>query len=115
MQKRPRKLLGLFLVVLFAVQYCNTTLFLHTHHFSWGIVTHSHPNFPFSDNTEHTYGQCLTIASLSTFYLTTTVGGIVVGAVVLQLLGRILVRPWPHYDIVQPCVCLLRAPPILIC
>ena len=56
------------LVVLFLSYYVSATAFYHTHHYSWGTVTHSHFSFPFGDNAlqhNHTQNQCQTIQFLS--------------------------------------------------
>ena len=55
-------------MVLFVSYYCESSLFYHTHYFSWGVVTHSHPYLPAGSGTpghNHTPVQCDTIAQLS--------------------------------------------------
>ena len=68
MKKKVLKIAKLLLVVLFVSYYCESSLFYHTHYFSWGVVTHSHPYLPAGSGTpghNHTPVQCDTIAQLS--------------------------------------------------
>ena len=47
--------------------YISTTCFYHTHYFSWGQITHSHPYLPIKGQVKHTHTQeaCQTIEHLS--------------------------------------------------
>ena len=68
MKKKVLKIAKLLLVMLFVSYYCESSLFYHTHYFSWGVVTHSHPYLPAGSGTpghNHTPVQCDTIAQLS--------------------------------------------------
>ena len=68
MKKKVLKIAKLLLVVLFVSYYCESSLFYHTHYFSWGVVTHLHPYLPAGSGTpghNHTPVQCDTIAQLS--------------------------------------------------
>lgn len=68
MREKVLKIAKLLLVVLFVSYYCESSLFYHTHYFSWGVVTHSHPYLPAGSGTSghtHTPVQCDTIAQLS--------------------------------------------------
>lgn len=69
MKQKAFKLLQYFLVALFVSYYCESTLFIHTHYFTWGTVTHSHPYT--SNNTGHTHTatECQTIASITNVLL----------------------------------------------
>lgn len=49
--------------------YCESTLFLHTHNFTWGTVTHSHPYMPTGPHT-HTSSECQTIQFLTNLLFT---------------------------------------------
>ena len=56
------------LLVLFMGYYISTTCFYHTHYFSWGKVTHSHPYLPFGKgpaNHTHTQDACYLIDYLA--------------------------------------------------
>lgn len=67
------------LFVLFIGYYSSITLFLHTHHLSYGVITHSHP---FSDsNHEHSAGAYQIIDEISDFVS----DGAVVGAALVAL------------------------------
>ncbi|MFQ9504756.1 MAG: hypothetical protein ACLR1G_13305 [Alistipes indistinctus] len=50
-EKKVLKIAKLLLVVLFVSYYCESSLFYHTHYFSWGVVTHSHPYLPAGSGT----------------------------------------------------------------
>ena len=55
-------------MVLFMSYYISTTCFYHTHNFSWGQITHSHPYFPLDKGQIkhiHTQEACQTIDHLS--------------------------------------------------
>ena len=107
-----------FLLVLFISNYISATAFRHTHYFSWGIVTHSHPFLPFSDkSTEghtHTQSECVFISILSNIVLT---GGVI--TVALFIFNRLFIRKihaWVDdykshaYLVFSP----LRAPPVTV-
>ena len=56
------------MMVLFMGYYISTTCFYHTHYFSWGQITHSHPYLPFDKGPlkhTHTQDACQTIDHLS--------------------------------------------------
>lgn len=73
MKQKLIKIAKLLLVVLFISYYSSITLFYHTHYFSWGQVTHSHPYLPFEDSNtshhSHTQGECQTIDMLSSVFI----------------------------------------------
>ncbi|MEG2150700.1 MAG: hypothetical protein RRY36_05730 [Bacteroidaceae bacterium] len=70
--------------------YCESTLFVHTHNFSWGQVTHSHPYLPNSPHS-HTSAQYQTIESLTNLLFT-----LVATAFVSTLLRAITLCYAPH-------------------
>lgn len=72
MKQKLVKIAKLLLLLLFVSYYFETTLFYHTHHFSWGEVTHSHLYNPFKGDPAqqtHTPEQCHTIDHLSSIIL----------------------------------------------
>lgn len=69
MVQRVHRVLVALMVALFATYYCETTLFVHTHNFYWGSVTHSHPYWP-SANHGHDQSECQAISLLSMIVLT---------------------------------------------
>ncbi|MDR3194812.1 MAG: hypothetical protein LBT76_05930 [Tannerella sp.] len=79
MKKTWLKAAKWMLVALFMSYHISSTCFYHTHHYSWGTVTHSHLYSPFSEHPaqhNHSQIQCLTIQILSHFvllFLTTAV------------------------------------------
>lgn len=66
MTNRRHKYVAWLLVLLFAVFYGESTLFVHTHSYEWGTVTHSHPFMP-SSSHQHTQNECQAIDMLSAF------------------------------------------------
>jgi len=40
---KMKKILSLFLFVLFVGYYASTNFFYHSHEYAWGTITHSHP------------------------------------------------------------------------
>ncbi len=115
MHRILRKIAGIFLVALFVSYYCECTLFVHTHYFLWGKVTHSHPFLPSADGHSHTEAECQTIASLSDIVVTSFTGVGFTLTVLFVLTAVILVRPVHsivrHLRFNRP----LRAPPAFIC
>ncbi|MEG2555913.1 MAG: hypothetical protein RSA53_07465, partial [Odoribacter sp.] len=111
-KKKVTQILKFLLLALFLSYYCESTLFVHTHVFDWGTVTHSHPYLPNSGHT-HTAGQCQSISFLSNIFFT------LIDSIAFVVAVRILVRQ--HI----PCRCFstrlvadncsLRAPPASIC
>jgi hypothetical protein len=75
---RVRRILGLLLLFLFIGYYNSTTLFLHTHHYFYGDVTHSHP---FSNAAhEHSANQLESLNALSRVVVDTLVWGACISA-----------------------------------
>lgn len=72
---RAKRIMAAFLVVLFATYYCESTLFVHTHRFLWGDVTHSHP-FAQGEHS-HSQAECIFISTLTNMVLTLTAAGVV--------------------------------------
>ena len=68
MRQRAIKILQFFLLILFISYYAENTLFVHTHQFSWGKVTHSHPYLPSSSHS-HSETECSTITLLNDILL----------------------------------------------
>lgn len=115
MHRILRKIAGIFLVALFVSYYCECTLFVHTHYFQWGKVTHSHPFLPSAGGHSHTEAECQTIASLSDIAVTSSAGAGFTFTVLFVLTAVILVRPVHstvrHLRSSRP----QRAPPAFIC
>ena len=121
MKQRLVNIGKLLLLVLFISNYISVTAFHHTHYFSWGTVTHSHPYLPFdkspeghANHTHHTQGECVLISILSNIVLT---GGII--TLTLSLSNRLFIRKihtWVGcyksyaYSVFSP----LRAPPATV-
>ena len=76
MAQRFHRVMVALLVALFATYYCETTLFVHTHNFYWGTVTHSHPYWP-SSHHGHDQAECQAISMLSMIVLTTITIGVI--------------------------------------
>gem|GEM_PF-891731 len=75
------------IMVLFMSYYISTTCFYHTHYFSWGQITHSHPSFPFDKgaaNHTHTQDACETIEHLSNILI------VLAAAITLSLSTRLI-------------------------
>lgn len=51
MVKRVKDIFGWLLIALFVSYYSGATLFPHTHSYTWGTVTHSHPYLPSAHHT----------------------------------------------------------------
>lgn len=115
MHRTLRKIAGIFLVALFVSYYCECTLFVHTHYFIWGKVTHSHPFLPSADGHSHTEAECQTIASLS-HIVVESFAGMSVTLTVLFVLTAVMLVP-PVHSLARHIRCnrTLRAPPAVIC
>ncbi|MDE7123394.1 MAG: hypothetical protein K2N93_03585 [Alistipes sp.] len=100
--------------MLYASYYCACTLFVHTHHFSWGTVTHSHPLLPSSEGHGHTPIECQTIAALSSI-VATEATGFGAAPTLLLVLTAVLITP-PVHSLARHIRCnrTLRAPPLFI-
>ena len=104
------------IIILFIGDYISVTCFYHTHYFSWGTVTHSHPFWPSNSenpNHNHTSAQCQTINFLSFLLLTFSVASVVICETVI--VKRIYVRVHSYNSLFQPLFSPLRAPPVFIC
>lgn len=65
---RFRKILIGFLLAVFAIYYCETTCFVHSHVSELGIVTHSHPYLPGGAHSHTTLElQALSLLTVLTF------------------------------------------------
>ncbi|MEG1607309.1 MAG: hypothetical protein RR931_01395 [Mucinivorans sp.] len=108
MKKKLLKILSYALIALFLSYYAESTLFTHSHTFSWGTVTHSHPYLP-NGGHSHTATECQTISLLNNILLTpfTTVTISVAVVVCFLLYNPQLLSIAKH--IVENCS--LRAPP----
>jgi len=113
---RLKKTGSWLLMWLFISYYVSSTSFIHTHHFAWGTVTHSHPYNPFGDapvNHNHTQGQCITIAFLTHLVL---IGSTAAAVVLATVLLREIELPVRRY---RSCLHIrfapLRAPPLSSC
>ncbi|MEG1463788.1 MAG: hypothetical protein RSC11_02650 [Mucinivorans sp.] len=112
MRKRAFNILKYLLVALFVSYYAESTLFFHTHTFSWGTVTHSHPYMPSAAHS-HTTTECQTIQLLTNLVFTST-GTIFVAVTfrVITLLYRPRLHSWARYLLENTS---LRGPPLSIC
>lgn len=90
-------------------------MFMHTHYFSWGTVTHSHPYLPSSNGHTHTPVECQTIAVLSNFVMTASTGIGMVLTVLFVLTAVLLVPPVLSLARHIQCNRTLRAPPAIVC
>lgn len=86
MKEKVFKILKYALVALFVSYYCESTFFFHSHTFTWGTVTHSHPYNPNTSHS-HTSAEFQTISQLSSILCTLaqllSVLAVAVGALVL--------------------------------
>lgn len=90
MKQRAFNILKYLLVTLFVSYYCQSTLFVHTHDFEWGQVTHSHPYMP-SGSHSHSWAQCQTLDALTNILFT-----IVAATVIATVLRSITICHAPH-------------------
>jgi len=73
MIRKRSKTGAILMAAVFFCYYISVTTFTHTHHYSSGDITHSHPYLPGEENPEthhHSQTQSLTIAWLSALALT---------------------------------------------
>jgi len=101
-------------IMLFLGYYISTTMFYHTHHFSWGTVTHSHPYLPTNSdvpNHNHTPVQCQAIEILSNLLLAFSVATVFIGKSVV--LKKIYTRVYSCKSLFEPIFSPLRAPPAI--
>ena len=104
------------IIILFLGYYISTTAFYHTHYFSWGTVTHSHPYLPFDSETpshSHTPTQCQAISLLSFLLLIFSIASVVVCKTVV--VKKIYIRGNIYKSRFQQIFSPLRAPPVFIC
>ena len=104
------------IVMLFLGYYISVTSFYHTHYFSWGTVTHSHPYLPSGSETSnhsHTPIQCQTINLLSYLLLTLTVAAAFLYKT--ATISKIYIRVYNYKSLFKPLFSPLRAPPVFIC
>ncbi len=59
-----QRLIATLLVAIFAMYYCESTLFVHTHQYLGGTVTHSHPFLP-GGHHSHSATEFQTIHTLA--------------------------------------------------
>ncbi|MDE6271370.1 MAG: hypothetical protein K2M12_11060 [Muribaculaceae bacterium] len=107
---RTRRVLATFLVVLFATYYCETTLFVHTHRFMWGDVTHSHPYAKAEHN--HSQAECIFISALTNTIVTLTAAGVVLTPL-YRLLRKLTVFYGFHLAETERRAAESRGPPAL--
>jgi hypothetical protein len=113
-----RKKINCLLLVLYVFYFTSSTLFIHTHFFNWGTVTHSHLYFPFGSdkdvpNHTHTAAQCNFINYIaSSVQMITSCMSII--AAVLVLIETCFVLIKEHIIEFSPNYLFLRAPPAFI-
>ena len=116
MRKHLIKLGKWTLLILFIGYYVSSTMFYHTHHFSWGTVTHSHPYVP-SDcevpSHTHTPSQCLAISFLTNLLLIASVFAVFICKTVI--IQKIYIKIRRYKSIFKYVFSPLRAPPVFIC
>lgn len=108
MQEKLKALLRIALVALFLSYYAGVTLFSHTHTYSWGKVTHSHPYIPSGHHSHTTAGLQMidnlsqlhiiastTVALCAFMKLLTTLASSLHGLVVQRLISYSLLRAPP--------------------
>lgn len=110
-------ILKFLLLALFVVYYSESTLFLHTHHYKYYSVTHSHPyKSDSAGNPIHTHSeeQLLTIHQLTNVVLLLSLVVFVAGLLQFLYLTRCL----EGVQICRPAFLRyfsLRAPPVISC
>ncbi|MEG1644675.1 MAG: hypothetical protein RR279_02405 [Alistipes sp.] len=109
MRSKSLKILNCLLIALFVSYYAESTLFIHSHTFEWGTVTHSHPYLPGGGHS-HTAGACQTIHSLNTILFTL----IAAFALSVPIVVCFLLHPLCLQSVAKHIVenCSLRAPPL---
>jgi len=114
--KRQLVNIGKFmLLALFISSYISATAFYHTHHFSWGTVTHSHPYLPSDDNPSghtHTQNEYLVITLLSTIVLTIPVTAFFLFRA--TLIQRVYTWTRRYESFTHPVFYFLRGPPVAV-
>ena len=104
------------LIVLFIGYYASITMFYHTHYFSWGTVTHSHPYLPTNSEVPthtHSPSQCLAISFLTNLLLVATVFALFIYKA--TLVQKIYIRVQHYTSRFRNVFLPLRAPPLFIC
>ena len=111
---RNNHLLKAFLICLFIGFYMGNTAFIHTHHYLYFSITHSHPYSKTSDGTpDHTHDKSAidTIAQFNSFsidfvlFLFTGIVSILIFSFTRQRCSCVVLRIKESYQ--------LRAPPVL--
>jgi hypothetical protein len=115
---KMRKKINCLLLVLYVLYFTSSTLFIHTHFFNWGTVTHSHLYFPFDSdkdvpNHTHTAAQCEFINYIASSVQMITFCMSIIAAV-LVLIETYVVFITKHILEFSLNYLFLRAPPSFI-
>lgn len=108
-----RRIIGLVFLVLYMCHHLSFNFFYHTHYFSWGTVTHSHPYIPSGGSSDHTHTpvQCSFINSIATqsFFGTESIALLAPFTILLFTLCAVLVL---RYYEVSYALQRGRSPPV---
>lgn len=107
MKNRVKNILSILVVSLFVSYYASVTMFVHTHFFEWGTITHSHPA---STGHSHSTDSYLLIDSLSTFVAVFSAAAAVI--TVGYTLFRVLTTEVTYTFFAKVRLYSLRAPPV---
>lgn len=112
MKGKISKIVKFLVIAIYVSYYCESHFFFHTHVFSWGTVTHSHPYMP-SGGHSHSVVECQTIASLTNMFSTLVdTMFIAIACLFFILLHTNTLRSIVGSIIKNPS---LRAPPVSFC
>lgn len=112
--KKAAKIARLLLVATYLFYFASTSLFIHTHIFSWGRVTHSHPYLPSDKGHAHSQSEIDFIAYLSSSVPLAQSLVSAMGAFLL-LLSVFVVSQQRIAVGVRFSAVRLRAPPAVVC
>ena len=101
---------NLLVIAFFLAYYGGASFFPHTHYYTWGKVTHSHPYLPSAHHT-HSAASVHAIEHLTALFFLVFYAGIIPGAVFVGY-ARYFART-SSPGIIPVRINGLRAPPVL--
>ncbi len=112
--KKTAKIIRLLLVATYLFYFASTSLFIHTHIFSWGSVTHSHPYLPSDKGHTHSQNEIDFIAYLSSSVPLVQSSVSAIGTFLLLLSVFVVLQQRITVGSRSSAV-RLRAPPAVVC
>jgi len=111
MNKTADRLIGIFLLGVFAFFYCGNTLFVHSHSLGDHMVVHSHPYIPSGHHT-HTQGALDSLAGFNAALLSMEAGESAV--IDIPEVKAVTIEPHSHVTKSEshPLFRQWRAPPV---